>query len=460
MKRLALSTILILLACGTSKGQTTVADDLAIEVPAVLDIGGSGARARGMGGAFIAAGDDASSLTWNPAGLYSLEKTIMTFGYDHLSARGSVESGPLSVPQQGGFGGPGFFSILAPFRIKNHGFVGGISYARTFDEAANGAGDFSFLIDPDGPVPTYPLTLYNMSIRSTYHAQVTPVTVGFGTRLSERVAAGLSANVITGNSVSLYNQHEKADSFFVREYYPQPSNYDFNGTVIDSRKFSVLFFSVGFKYIKPTLSIGAVLKMPYKLRQETDRTIREVTTVNGLVRTDGTVTEFRDGSIVDIEMPLMVGVGAAMKPNAATTLALDVEYRPFSGQELRIRDSIRLVPGAKDEEFFRNHDLKWRNVLIVRAGAERLFTTNSRIFPVVPVRVGIGYMPIPGANKTADDVPSGTASGINLSLGTGVQWSQLHVDLAYSYRTLKRTFGTTEFNGKSHYTYLTFTGYF
>ena len=35
---------------------------------------GSGARAMGMGGAFIAIADDATAASWNPAGLIQLEK--------------------------------------------------------------------------------------------------------------------------------------------------------------------------------------------------------------------------------------------------------------------------------------------------------------------------------------------------------------------------------------------------
>jgi len=35
---------------------------------------GSGARAVGMGGAFIGVADDATAASWNPAGLIQLEK--------------------------------------------------------------------------------------------------------------------------------------------------------------------------------------------------------------------------------------------------------------------------------------------------------------------------------------------------------------------------------------------------
>lgn len=465
MKRLAIATLLLVLCGGAgAHAQALIFVDTTIQIPNVLDIGGSGARARGMGGAYIAAGDDASALTWNPAGLYSIDKTMMTLGYDRFSAGGKVTFGPLSVPQTGSFGGPGFFSLVSPFRIKGHGFVGGLSYGRTSDEAANIAQDFAFLIDPDGPAPQYDTTVYNIALRRTYHASFTPVTAGFGTRLSEKLAAGFTIRIINGKSVDRLDQHNQAADFLVPEYYPQRVQYDLAAAIIDSSKFSGVSFSFGFKYNQPKLLLGAVLKPPYTLRQTTNRTLRAVTTVNGLVRQNGTGVIFRDGNVIEIDMPLMLGVGGAYKPNEATTFSADFEYRPFSGKDIKIRDSLKLVPGAKDEEFFRTVDPEWRNVLILRAGAERILTTSSAIFPVIPVRTGIGFMPVPLANTT-NGKPSGSATSLNLSLGTGVQWSQFHVDVAYTFRSLKQTFkddefGTTEVNGKSHLMYLTFTGYF
>lgn len=464
MKRLAIAALLIF-ACGNIQAQSGVPDSVLppITVPSDLDIGGSGARARGMGGAFIATGDDASALTWNPAGLYSIDKTTMTMGFDRFSVGGKVESGPLSVAQTGSFSGPGFFSLVSPFRIKNHGFVGGLSYARTTDEAFNSASDVVTLIDPDGSVTTYPLTEYFLSLRTAYHAQFTPVTVGFGTRLSERMAAGLSINVITGKSVSVFTRRDVAEDFFVPTYYPQPADYELDGRVYDSSKLSGVFFNLGLKYVQPRLSLGLVLKSPYSLRQETNRTIRAVTYVNGFPQREGTVVQFIDGKIVSLEMPFMVGFGGSLKTDSTTTFALDVEYRPFSGKKLKVRDLLVILPGAKDEEYFHYEDPQWRNVLIVRAGVEKQFSTGSPLFPVVPMRLGFGYVPTPAPNLTGD-IASGTASAINLSLGTGVKWAQAQFDVAYTYRSLKRTFeevwGTTELKGKSHFMYFTFTGYF
>ena len=44
---------------------------------------GSGARAQGMGGAFIAVADDATAASWNPAGLVQLERPEFSFVGDY-----------------------------------------------------------------------------------------------------------------------------------------------------------------------------------------------------------------------------------------------------------------------------------------------------------------------------------------------------------------------------------------
>ena len=45
-----------------------------VEIPSSPNPVGSGARALGMGSAFIAVADDATAASWNPGGLIQLEK--------------------------------------------------------------------------------------------------------------------------------------------------------------------------------------------------------------------------------------------------------------------------------------------------------------------------------------------------------------------------------------------------
>ena len=53
---------------------------------------GSGARAVGMGGAFIAVADDATAASWNPAGLTQLKKPEISFAYSYFRRRDDFSS--------------------------------------------------------------------------------------------------------------------------------------------------------------------------------------------------------------------------------------------------------------------------------------------------------------------------------------------------------------------------------
>ena len=71
MKRLWLFSCLLLVAMtGLASAQIT------------FDFTGAGARAEGMGRAYFGIADDASSITWNPAGLVAHDKPILRFSYE------------------------------------------------------------------------------------------------------------------------------------------------------------------------------------------------------------------------------------------------------------------------------------------------------------------------------------------------------------------------------------------
>ena len=97
---------------------------------------GSGARAFGMGGAFIAIADDATAASWNPAGLNQLdlpEVSIVgaafyrnednTFGaYPDASGDQSVTETRLN-----------YFSATYPFLLWGRNMVASINYQHLYD---------------------------------------------------------------------------------------------------------------------------------------------------------------------------------------------------------------------------------------------------------------------------------------------------------------------------------------
>jgi hypothetical protein len=98
-----------------------------------LDNNGGGARALGMGSAFVGVADDSSALLWNPAGLSGLKK--IEIALHHNSALGGIiqETGILGVPL-GSLGGLG-----VSVNYVNAGALPGYdeSGAKTDDYSAN-----------------------------------------------------------------------------------------------------------------------------------------------------------------------------------------------------------------------------------------------------------------------------------------------------------------------------------
>jgi long-subunit fatty acid transport protein len=88
---------------------------------------GSGARALGMGGAFLARADDATAASWNPAGLSYLRRPEMSLVGARNVFNNDVEGGDISR-----FTGwsPDFGAITFPLSIKSAGGAVQLSYQR------------------------------------------------------------------------------------------------------------------------------------------------------------------------------------------------------------------------------------------------------------------------------------------------------------------------------------------
>ncbi|MBI2432675.1 MAG: outer membrane protein transport protein [Candidatus Hydrogenedentes bacterium] len=99
---------------------------------------GSGARALGMGGAFIAVADDATAASWNPGGLTQLERPELSLVYNYKWLREDFTSS--FHPEMDGNNGVSFndvnyFSFVypVPWTWKGRNFVLSLNYQRKYD---------------------------------------------------------------------------------------------------------------------------------------------------------------------------------------------------------------------------------------------------------------------------------------------------------------------------------------
>jgi hypothetical protein len=101
-----------------------------------FNLTGAGARAAGMGQAFIGVADDATAVVWNPAGLTTLERTEASFVGKQIFDAGDAKG---DLPNIDAFDldyahwTPNFGSVGVPLKIADHKLVVALAYQKQLD---------------------------------------------------------------------------------------------------------------------------------------------------------------------------------------------------------------------------------------------------------------------------------------------------------------------------------------
>jgi len=285
---------------------------------------GSGARARGMGGAFIGVADDATAISWNPAGLATLEKpeasVVGIYTMDKYTAKATSsflgESAEVKFDQSHPIFN--FASGAYPLVVAERNLVIAVAYQRLIDLYYKNEDDDSEYEEKGG---------------------VDAISPGIGVQVTPEVSVGASVNIWTGHYDEKYTDKVT------------PANsYDEKNV----EKFSGLNFNIGVMGQFEKAKIGAVMKTPL--------TLKDKYSYAG--------TDYTD----KLKFPMMFGFGVSFMPNENLTLAADYEIRQFS--KLKIYDDIS---GTEEQV----EDIEDVNQL--RVGLEYLVIQD---FGVLPVRLG------------------------------------------------------------------------
>jgi hypothetical protein len=443
MKGLLTGLVVFLVLPIAALAQGSGANSIGYVCPGVRDFTGGGARAMGMGRAFLGVSDDASAVGWNPAGLYRkdspFEQPVMAVEYNSFKGKGEYQldgfQGHQVFDADGTFDGWSMVSFLAPVRIKGHPFVISGSYHRLDDEFWNGGYSFDtayyFSVNGSNPVRV-PITT---SLTTVYHSGVNALAVGFGTRLYQDLSFGLSFNRYAGTSCFERVYRRVQDGILTNDGRQRAVRIN-DDAVLDTAAYSGVFLKAGLFYEGPRLSAGLVFSTPHKLIQTIDRIDSTAQYSNGkLDPYEGTETSYIDNVLVEVEQPMVIGGGVGFRVTPNLLWALDLEYRPYSGKELRLRDSLRLNPGGTDVEYYSTFETTWNNTFAIRTGAEYVWMTGRTLVPAVPIRAGFGYIQVPSASVD-DNFNTMMAAKTELSVGAGVHWQQIHLDFAYLHSSL------------------------
>lgn len=426
LRRAGLAALLAALAASAS------AQPFSFTAPGVSNITGTGARALGMGGAFIAIADDATAASWNPSGLAQLTRPEMSVAYDWFSGgialahqiELSFASGGKSIDRDDSHGDledrfPAFVSATQPLLVNGHRVLVQAGYRRLasfMDLAIAGTQNHS-QYDADGTLLTS--TTLARRVSDLWSGGFDSYSLSFATAIGTRVRVGLSLNYLDAR---------------VRKRSTDRTSAQDGGSVAGSSygaryNFADLYTDVGFQWaVSEKLTVAGVYHSGFL--NTFDYTESYLPTSGGQTTTTAGKSEVR--------WPDGFGVGLAWRQTQRLTLALDYGSTRWSRATVRSYDSAQY--GTRHNVpfpfFSRQNDSD-----TLRLGAEYAFLLKGNV--IVPVRAGYyrekQLAPFrsfsEGSEIEAEDGP--TLAGF--SLGAGITYGRFQWDIAWA-----RTHGTQE----------------
>ena len=390
---------------------------------------GSGARAAAIGSAFIAIADDATAASWNPGGLFQMERPeISAVGaYSHRiedfsdspRAQGDISDSTNTASLN-------YLSAAFPFTLLNRNGVVSVNYQRLFDFDRN----LHFRIVQDQP----PFLALQQNLELEQRGSLNALSPALCVQITPGLSLGLAVNIWMDDifSSKAWESHTETNGTGSVTVVPGGASTPFVLRSQRDERFSDLLgvnVTIGTLWnVWKGLHLGAVIKTPFRARA--DRRLTSILDIED-ANNPGTPppgiippapVDFKER--VKIDFPWMFGLGLSYRFTDAWTVSADVTRVEWSDFMISQTDpetgaQIKTSPftGTRIDEA----DVSATNT--VRAGFEYLFVAEHF---VVPVRGGIFYDPLP-AKGSPDDY-------YGFSLGSGIAWKAMALDFAYTFR--------------------------
>lgn len=410
-----------------------------IEIPSSFNPVGSGARALGLGGSFIAMADDATSASWNPGALIQLRKPELALVWsdtrrveDNQFTASSISDGSQSVQTSE----LNYLAASFPCAEKHCGknMIFSVNYQRLFD--LNRRWRFPlFSKSENGNFRTERVRDYDYVQEGALYA----LGVAAGIQITGRFSLGATLNfwddILDENTWSQRYDFTSSGNQFITlpngETIVVPTSgevlreqhYSFRGTNLN---LGMLWTPYWFNEQK--LTVGAVYKTEF------DADVNQIARTSGVSVVQNSVPDpSAEDRITPIDilratrvkqtMPASVGVGVAWQWNDNFTTSFDL-YRTFwrdfiiTEQDGTQRSALsnRLIEEARAEDTTQ-----------IRLGFEyRIISEYKGKLFIVPIRGGFFRDPAPADN--------GKEAFRGLSVGTGITWTHWAFDIAWQRR--------------------------
>ncbi|MEA2096446.1 MAG: hypothetical protein U9P73_07120 [Candidatus Cloacimonadota bacterium] len=368
---------------------------------------GVGARAAGMGGAFIGVADDATAISWNPAGLTQLQKPEASFVVRGLAELYEVDFDYGIETYEDEHGILNFLSGVYPFEFSGKQFVAALGVQRQLDLYSYYHEEFYEESDQDT------LEYLNETLSD---GGTSTITIGLANRLASIFSLGVATNLWVGEayfeSNEMIDYHN--DFYFYSEEY-EKSDWTFSGV-----NFVVgAMIDLNYKNNPIPLRIGMVVKTPFELSVDEEFTLEEYSDDNGAILDPEPI---ESSNSYTLGMPLIIGFGASYRFGDNFILAIDMESRKFGDTTLKEDYADLTGMNLENEEVIVMENLDLNQF---RFGAEYLFT-EIWDFAVIPLRIGAQTYPTLFMDNNDKQVV-----GAAFSLGTGLITDKYSIDISF-----------------------------
>jgi long-subunit fatty acid transport protein len=373
---------------------------------------GSGARAAGMGNAFIAVADDGTAASWNPAGLSQLRKAEFSLVYS-ASRRNQFLEGLRTLDRSAVFtalktsstaANLEFASAALPFTVAGRPITVQVGWRRLYEFSAEVQGDITRIPISAGGRPESLLRLDNSSDGS-----IRLWTAAGAVRLTNRLSLGLSTDFYSGRWDDRGNISETPGTVGATDFVSVRSSNGIGGHTVN----------LGLLLTYPSVRVGLVYHGALRTGYEATQSQRSSLT-------EPIDAHYGRNAGITLHFPRSLGLGLAWLPRPLLRLALDLTYDEWTKF---------LIEGAPNSG---NHPLSGfdglppelsatRNTVTVNAGLERLFLVEGRY---LPIRLGFSHEPQGGRDPVLrEDVNQKVVAA-----GTGLNSNNLKFDVALEYR--------------------------
>lgn len=403
--------IVVFMFCMTSLKDLFAADIFQrIEIPSSPNPVGSGARALGMGGAFIAVADDATAASWNPGGLIQMEtpeiSAVGDFFYrteDNTFGVNPEASGDQSVSKAG----LNYLSATYPFTLFDRNMVVSLNYQNLYDFTR----EWNFPLSQSASGYTV-----NKDIDYQQEGSLSAYGLAYAVQILPMLSFGLTLNFwqdgIYANQWTQTTREKGTGSFMGNTFVYESESRD---------KFSFSGFNANLGVlwnISGNLTVGAVFKTPFSAD------LKQTSSFSSSLDDPNTpqIDEKSSNSFTDygkLDMPMSYGIGLSYRFSDQLTFAADIyrsEWGDFVHEDSKGKKTCPITGLPESEaDIDATHQ--------VRFGAEYLFIQEGY---VIPLRGGVFYDPAP-AQGSPD-----TFFGV--SFGSGIAYDRFVFDLAYQFR--------------------------